>query len=147
MKDLKLTASSMGFIFNQLKEMAMSGKAYRLTVKEWREKRSIPQNALQHSIYGDISKFLIANGRPDWTPEYTKMALKSKFLGWDSVDVVDIETGEVTTREVERKTSALDVGESCHYTTQIIDWAEGIGCQIRIPVNSDYYKYLQESGY
>lgn len=107
-------------------------------------KRSLSQNALQHSIYGEISRYLISKGRTDWSADKVKLSLKSKFLGWDIEEVTDILTGEITSKEILRKSSDLDKGESYHYTTQIIEWAESIGCEIRIPVTSEYYRLREE---
>ena len=106
--------------------------------------RSLSQNALQHSIYGEISKYLISKGRSDCNAKWIKDMLKSKFLGWIEESFTDIVTGEKFTKEVMRKTSDLDSGEAYHYTTQIIDWAESIGCTIKIPANSVYMKLMDE---
>ncbi|MFK5949872.1 MAG: DUF5777 family beta-barrel protein [Methylococcales bacterium] len=57
---------------------------------------------------------------------------------------VDIETGVVSTHKELKKTSDLDVGESCDYTTKVLDWAQSIGCEIKIPVKCDYRNYLEK---
>jgi hypothetical protein len=107
-------------------------------------KRSISQNALSHSMYSEISRYLILKGRTDCSPAWIKKALKSKFLGWMSEVYVDIVTGEKTEREVLRHTSDLDSGEMCHYLTQCLAWACDIGCDIRIPANSVYMKLMEQ---
>lgn len=105
--------------------------------------RSLSQNALQHCIYAELSRYLIAKGRADCTAKWIKQMLKNKFLGWVSESFTDISTGEKFTKEVLRHTADLDKGEAGHYTTQIIEWAESIGCQIKIPANSEYMKFLE----
>lgn len=142
MNDFKLTQSRIGELVTQLTKLD-TGKTYRVSVKEWRESRSLSQNGLQHMIYGDISKYLIKNGRGEWTPEYVKMNLKSKFLGWEVARVVDVVTGEIAEKEVLRSTKDLDTGEAYHYTTQIIDWADSINCPIRVPQDCEYNKLTE----
>ncbi len=145
MDDLKLNKTSRGYVFSQLDNLVLdTNKTYRVSICEWREKRSLSQNAFQHVCYQEISKYLVSKGRTDWTPEVVKLNLKNKFLGWQTVDLVDVETGEVAQKDMIRSTAKLDVGESCHYTTQILAWASDIGCLIKVPENSDYFKYLQE---
>ncbi|AUR85310.1 recombinase [Vibrio phage 1.071.A._10N.286.46.A12] len=106
-------------------------------------RRSLPQNDYQHVLYSEISKHLILKGRNDWCPKFTKRNLKNKFLGWKKEIVVDIKTGEVTEVLELRSTKDLDKGEAMNYITQILDWAESIGCHIKVPEDSEYMKAMQ----
>lgn len=143
LKSFKLTVNSIGLFIQELWKLDLT-KAYRVTVVLWREKRSLSQNAFQHVIYDDISKYLISKGRKDWTPEYTKENMKNNFLGWEQKGFIDVSTGEITTSMVLKETSKLDVGESCDYTTKLLDFAQSIGCNIKIPVACDYRDYLNK---
>lgn len=138
MKDFLLTKDTLHVFFKMCAEIALEGGRYRVTIKKWREKRSLSQNALQHVIYSEVSKYLISRGRHDWDDKKVKENLKNKFLGWRDYEFVDIETGEVITKSVLTETSGLDKGESFNYTTQIIEWAESIGCEIKIPATCEY---------
>ena len=145
MNEFKLTLSSAVYVTSELINIARSSnKTYRVVVSEWREKRSISQNALQHVIYTEISDYLVSKGRKHCTPAWVKDALKNQFLGWESVEFTDLKTGEITRRDVLRSTKSLDVGESCHYTTQILDWAQSIGCNIKIPAKCEYRDMLNK---
>ena len=106
--------------------------------------RSLSQNALQHVMYGEISKYLISKGRQDCNPEWVKMMLKNSFLGWRSETFTDVKTGEKVQRDQLVKTSSLDKGEALEYTQNIINWARDIGLEIKIPENSDYMKHMRE---
>jgi len=86
----------------------------------------------------------MAKGRTDCTAKWIKQMLKNKFLGWRDESFTDISTGEKFTREVLRSTADLDKGDACHYTTQLLEWADSIGCQIKIPADSQYMKYMDE---
>ena len=106
-------------------------------------KRSLSQNAFQHVCYQEISKYLAAKGRNEWTPEFVKKNLKNKMLGWQTETFVDVKTGERRDIWTLKSSSKLDKGEAMNYITQILDWAESIGCHIRIPEDSEYMKLMQ----
>ena len=143
MKSFKLTANSIGLFIQELWKLDLT-KAYRVTVVLWREKRSLSQNAFQHVIYDDISKYLISKGRKDWDPKFTKKNMKNNFLGWELTEYTDVKTGEITTREELISTSGLDVGVACDYITKLLDFAQTIGCNIKIPAVCDYRDYLNK---
>ena len=143
MKDFCLTQSSIGQFIQLVYELMKEPKKYRVNIVLWREKRSISQNSLQHVIYSDISKYLISKGRIEWTEKKVKESLKSKFLGWEQREIIDVVTGEITVKEMLRESSKLDVGEAFHYTTQIIEWAESIGCGIKIPAKCEYREIME----
>lgn len=105
--------------------------------------RSLSQNAFQHVIYGEISKYLISKGRSDCSPAWVKAMLKNKYLGWGYQTFVDVETGEKTRREVLRSTSKLDKGEAMDFITNILQWAESIGCIVKVPEESEYMQLMR----
>lgn len=143
MKNFKLTANSIGLFIQELWKLDLT-KAYRVTVISWREKRSLSQNAFQHVIYDDISKYLISKGRTDWCPKFTKKNMKNNFLGWELTEYTDVKTGEITVREELISTSGLDVGVAGDYITKLLDFAQTIGCTIKIPAVCDYRDYLNK---
>ena len=143
-KDYKLTLSNLPDLIKAILPAVNEGKSLRVDIKIWKDKRSLNQNAFQHIIYQEISKHLISGGAYNWDAEKVKFELKNQFLGWEERERVDLITGEKSNVSVLRETAKLDKGDSYHYTTQIIDWAQSIGCTIKIPVSSDCYKYTQE---
>lgn len=144
MIELRISLSNIGYLITEItKLIQQTGKDYRVTIKEWKESRSLSQNNFQHVIYQDISKYLIANGRIDCDKDWVKLMLKNKFLGWDVTNITDIVTGEVTQKETIKETKKLDTGEAYHYTTQIIEWAESIGCRIKIPAKCEYRDLME----
>ena len=143
MKDFKLTVSSIGMLIAAIWKLDLVNKAYRVNVVLWREKRSLSQNAFQHVIYQEISKYLINNGRPDWCEKTVKRNMKNKYLGWVKEEFVDVITGEITIKEELKETSKLDVGDSFEYTTNLLAWCGGMGIYIKIPEQCEY-RELQE---
>jgi hypothetical protein len=144
MKDFCLTQGNIGYFVTEVYKLLTQPKKYRVNIVEWREKRSLSQNALQHVIYEVVSKYLISKGRIEWTESKVKESLKSKFLGWEEREIIDVVTGEVIVKEKLIETSKLDVGESFHYTTQIIEWSESIGCEIKIPAKCEYRELMEQ---
>ena len=146
MKDYKLELNSLGFFIAELTKMITTndGKAWRVTVKGWRESRSLSQNALQHVIYADLSRYLILKGRKEWTEKKAKFEMKSNFLGWENTECINVHTGEVIVKETLRSTSGLDVGDAFHYTTQVIEFARHVGCEIRIPAKCEYNDLIKQ---
>ncbi len=116
---------------------------WRIDYKPWRAARSLSQNAFQHVIYAEVSRYLISRGRTDCDEQWVKDMLKNKYLGWVDREFVDVVTGEVTKHECLRETSKLDVGEAVHYTDQILMWCADIGCEIKIPTMCDYRLYKE----
>ncbi len=141
MKNFKLTANSIGLFIAELWKLDLT-RAYRVTVVQWREKRSLSQNAFQHVIYKEISDYLVSKGRTDWTEKKTKFEMKNNFLGWEITKCTNVHTGEITTKETLIETSGLDVGTSGDYTTKLLDFAQSINCTIKIPSQCDYRDYL-----
>ena len=141
MKSFKLTANSIGLFIAELWKLDLT-KAYRVTVVQWREKRSLSQNAFQHVIYKEISDYLVSKGRTDWTEKKTKFEMKNNFLGWEVTKCTNVHTGEITTKEILIGTIGLDVGTSGDYTTKLLDFAQSINCTIKIPAQCDYRDYL-----
>jgi len=146
MKNFKLTANSIGLFIAELWKLDLT-KAWRVTIVQWREKRSNDQNSFQHVIYNEISAFLISKGRTDWCPKFTKRNMKNNFLGWEVTEYTDVKTGEITTREELISTSGLDVGVACDYITKLLDWAQSIGCTIKIPAQCEYRDYLDKQNH
>ena len=136
-KDLHKVSS---FVHDHFDE---SGNALKFKITKY-GKRSLSQNAFQHVIYQEISKYLISKGRSEWSPDFVKDNLKNKFLGWTLKEYIDVSDGSVSTREVLRKTSTLDKGESFNFTTAILEWSESIGCHIRIPDDCAYRQMMEE---
>ena len=144
MKDFKLNCNTLKTLAAEIGRLVVTGKSYRVSVVEWRDKRSLSQNSLQHSVYTELSKYLISKGRKDWTPKKVKFEMKNNFLGWEQTECTNIHTGEITIKETLKCTSGLDKGESYHYTTQVLDFAQSIGCTIRIPAKCDYRELMEQ---
>jgi len=145
MKDFKLTFSSLGWLITELtKLLKNNNKPYRVNVVEWREKRSLSQNAIFHAWVAELSKYLISKGRKDATEEFCKELLKHTFLGYEEVERVNALTGERTIISSLKHTSKLDVGDMTYFMVQCYSWCIDIGLMLPIPEGSEYYKLMNE---
>lgn len=122
----------------QLRERIEAGREYRLRLEPYREKRTLSQNATAHMWYAEISRYLVARGRADCTPEFMKRALKATFLGFEEETYLEVITGERTKRQVLRKTSRLKTGEMFDFMTRVQAWALEIGCVVTAPIDSEF---------
>ncbi|MBC9130702.1 recombination protein NinB [Frischella sp. Ac13] len=145
MDDLCLHSSNIKSIFSTLIELVKSEKRYRLTIKIWKDKRTIDQNSLSHMWYTDIAKQ--ANQRlktNSYTMDSVKHDLKEMFLGYEEIEHKNVITGEMTKKLELIKTSDLDIGEMHFFLQQVESWSYQNGFKLRIPNNSEYRKLQLE---
>lgn len=146
MSEFCLHKSTLSQVTKQLFELISTGKRYRLKVSEWRDKRSIPQNAIQHMWYAELSAYLIKRGKAFASPEWVKSAMKHTYLGYEDSEMVDVVTGEKTVVSTLRHTSDLDTGDMHFYLTQVEGWAMNVGCSLTVPNDSEYQKLKKIQG-
>ncbi|MCA6998193.1 YbcN family protein [Dickeya solani] len=140
---IRLHQSNFHAVGQQISELLAGGDCYRLTLKPWREKRSIPQNATLHMWFGEISEYLIQSGRADATPEWVKRNLKKTYLGCTEVTYTDFVTGEKTTTWEPRHTAELDTGEMHFFMTQVEAWCAQFGLALTVPIGCEYQQLKQ----
>lgn len=144
MDDFCLHTSTFKQLGATLQILITSGKKYRVTVCEWREKRSLNQNALSHMWYGEISTYLIKSGRTDATPAWVKRNLKKTYLGCEEVEYTDFATGEKVKMWEPRHTSKLDTGDMHFFLSQVEMWAAEFGLALTIPNGCEYSNLKQK---
>ncbi|HBE9089600.1 hypothetical protein [Serratia fonticola] len=144
MQDFCLHKSTLGQFTKQLFELISSGKRYRVKISEWRNKRSLSQNALSHVWYAEISKYLIKHGRAHCTEKWVKKNLKSTFLGCEEVEYTNFRTGEKTISYEPRHTSDLDTGDMHYFMTQVEEWAGQFGLILSNPADGEYNQLKQK---
>ncbi len=135
---IKLHLGNFSVIGQQLRPYLENGQCYRLQLKPWREKRSIPQNSTLHMWFGEISEYLIRSGRTDATPDWVKRNLKKTYLGCVEVTYTDFITGTRETTWEPHHTSDLDTGEMHHFMTQVEAWCAQFGLSLTIPFGCEY---------
>lgn len=135
---IKLYKGNYYVIAKQIQHLLENGQSYRLTIKPWRNTRSLSQNALSHMWYAEISDFLIRRGKAFASPEWVKDAMKHAYLGYENRGAVDVITGAKTTICTLRHTSGLDTGEMHDFMRKVEGCALNIGCHLTIPQDSEF---------
>ena len=135
---IKLHRGNFAAIGQQIQPLLDAGQCFRLQVKPWREKRSLPQNALFHLWMGEIREYLIKSGRTDATPEWVKRNLKNTYLGCEEVTYTDFITGAKETSWEPRHTSLLDTGEMHIFMCKVEAWCAQFGLALTIPSGCEF---------
>ncbi|HCI6421250.1 TPA: recombination protein NinB [Klebsiella quasipneumoniae subsp. similipneumoniae] len=141
---VKLSLSNVFGIFSRLQSLLAGDAEYRLIIKEWRETRSLSQNATLHMWFGEISAYLIKRGKSFASPEWVKEALKHTYLGYEMTVRTDVITGEQVEIKTLRSTSSLDTGDMHIFMNKVEAWAAMIGCLVTIPADSEYQQLREQ---
>ena len=137
-KELKLNLTSLAFIVGELTKMISGNdKSWRLTIVEWREKRSLSQNSLYWKWLAEIDKqnpLKVVNseysGAELWHSVFKKFYCPERIITDGKTEMVIVST------------KLLDVGEMHHYLTHIEHWAMNRGFKLTIPINSEYQELI-----
>jgi len=137
-KEFKLTLSTLGWCISELtKVLQSSNKVYRLTIKEWRETRSLSQNSMYWAWLGEINK-------------QAPLQCESKISGsemWHEVFKhyycpMKVIANKKAALNI-KSTKMLDVGEMTFYLNKIEQWCIDRGVRLTIPVDSEYMKLME----
>ncbi|KLU14710.1 MULTISPECIES: YbcN family protein [Xenorhabdus] len=141
--DFLFHESTKELAWKHLKEVLATNQPHRITIKPWKNTRTLSQNATLHMWFGEISYFLKSNGAK-FSPDEVKEMMKHTFLGYEVVERIDARTQEVERVRTLRQTSRLDTGEMFRFMERVEQWAVGIGCFVTVPDDSEYMKLKQE---
>ena len=137
--ELKLNLSSLGFVVGELTKLIAGDKSYRLSIKEWREKRSISQNSTYWMWLAEIDKqnpLKLVNssnsGAELWHEVFKKFYCPESIITDGKAEMVIVST------------KLLDVAQMHHYLTQIEHWAMNRGFKLTIPIDSEYMKLIEQ---
>ena len=111
--------------------------------KEYKNPRSLSQNALLHVWFDDIAKAMKQKGftyemngnQIHMSKDDVKLMLKHKFLG-----VKDIVRGKLVIPDQLVSTSSLDKGEMMSFLSEVYNWSFDRGIQLKTPEDSEYMK-------
>ncbi|MGA9606539.1 MAG: recombination protein NinB [Rouxiella badensis] len=131
MDDFCLHETTKAQLWPVLKELVATGKRYRVSIVEWREKRTLSQNSLMWKWNEEIAKQVSKTGKGKFTSEELHEYLKEIYCPAKPITVF----GE--TRYV-KSTKLLDTGEMTRYLEQVDAWAHRLGMRLTIPAHSEY---------
>ena len=139
MDDFCLHETTKAQLWPVLKELVASGKRYRVSIKEWHDKRSVSQNALLWKWYGEIAGQLVKTGKGTFTGEQLHEYLKEIYCPAKAITVMS------ETRYV-KSTKQLDTGEMTIYLEQVDAWAHQRGFRLTIPARCEYQQLRTQQG-
>lgn len=137
MKDFLLTKDTLHVFFKLCAEIALEGGRYRVTIKKWREKRSVDQNSLYWKWLTEIANTTEVGGSY-YDSETWHCYFKRYFC---PVKVVNLPVGQTS----ERSTKRLDVGEMHFYLNKIEQWAIDKMIVLPMPDDNEYQKLKDKS--
>lgn len=139
MKEFKLSMGSLGWVITELTRLLQStGKTYRLSIVEWREKRSLSQNALMWVWLSEINKQKpLKTGSENIKGEDLWHEVFKKYY----CPVKSISDGNASLQV--KSTKLLDVGEMTYYLNKIEQFCIDRGIILTIPETSEYYQLMQ----
>ena len=138
MQEFKLNLNNLGAVISQLTTLLQStNKDYRLTVKQWKESRSLSQNALYWKWLTDIDKQapLQCNSKISGSEMWHEV-FKSYFC---PAKTIKNDKAEMSMKS----TKSLDVGEMTFYLNKIENWCFDRGIKLSIPIDSEYAKLME----
>ena len=105
--------------------------------------RSVSQNRLFWMWMAQLSKYLIAGGRTDSSPDFCHDLMCNTFLGCENKIITNAITGIKTEVTNIIGTSKLKKGDFTHFLDQIYSKCLEWGLVLTIPVDSEF-KYLMD---
>ena len=137
MKDFKLCASNIASLAVEIGRMVATGKSWRVSIVEWREKRSLSSNNLYWMWLAEIDKqnpLTLVNSSYKGA-ELWHEVFKKYYCPPSIISNGDMEMEVVSTK-------MLDVAQMHHYLAQIEVWAMNRGFKLTIPINSEYQELI-----
>ena len=137
MKGFKLNTASLAALAAEVGRLVFTGKSYRVTIVEWREKRSLSQNSMMWMWLAEIDKqnpLTVVNsensGAELWHEVFKKFWCPESIITDGKTEMVIVST------------KLLDVAQMHHYLAQIEVWAMNRGFKLTIPINSEYQQLI-----
>ncbi|ATM78803.1 hypothetical protein CRN79_24545 [Serratia fonticola] len=136
MDDFCLHETTKAQLWPVLKDMLATGKRYRVSIVEWKEKRSLSQNSLMWKWNGEVASQLTRTGKGKFNQDDVHEHLKDLYCPPKPITIL----GE--TRYV-KSTKLLDTGEMTRYLEQIDMWAHQRGLRLTIPARCEYRQLME----
>lgn len=126
-------SSNVDIVCQRLKEelLKANGKKLSLEIKQWRDKRSIPQNQTMWMWNTEIANHIKKKTAQDFDKEDIHELLKQLFC-----PVTEITIGSTTVSV--RSTKRLKKNQMHRYLEQVDAWAAEKGIMLTIPYGSQY---------
>lgn len=128
----KLHKTNIGGLVDLLTGILASGKCYRVNLKQWRDKRSLPQNNLMWMWNYDVAEAVSRHSTENHSDEELHEFFKELYCPPKPVTVFGV-------TKMVKSTKLLDSEEMTFYLRRIEVWCAERGIKLRIPANSEYH--------
>ena len=131
MKEFRLSFETLGELITLLTESLKSGKVFRVSITEWRERRSLDQNSLYWKWLKEI-----AEQKPLYSGDYTGAELWHEVFKkyYCPEKVISSDKAQMKVKS----TKLLDVGEMHFYLNKIESFCLNGHVKLTIPDNCQY---------
>lgn len=119
----------------EIERLLTEGKVVSVEVKEWKDTRSLSQNALYWKWLGEMSQQILERTEESHDTDTLHEYFKLKFCPQKEVTL-----GKATIAI--RSTKRLDKGEMNHYMAQIEQWAVNARFKLTVPIESEYRELI-----
>jgi len=130
--DFCLTKDTLNVFWELCCDLAKTNKRYRVSIREWRDKRSIPQNDTYWGWLTEIAEQQEVGGsyydNETWHEYFKKH--------WCPIKIIPLPVGQSSIKS----TKLLDIGEMHFYMSRIERWAMDKLIALTIPEKSEYRK-------
>jgi hypothetical protein len=131
-KDFCLCKDTLSQFIDIVSKIALEGGRYRVTIKKWREKRSIDQNNLMWMWLAEIGK-CVPVGETYFSDKIWHEYFKKYYC---PVKIIALPVGQTS----KKSTTLLDVGEMHFYLNKIEQWAIDKMLVLPMPDDNEYSK-------
>ena len=135
-KSIKFTGSNTQAVIDAMQELHKFSGELEVTIKPFKRKRSLSQNALYRQFMTEISEQVSFNDQkhaPEvWAEYFKKYFCPVKYIAMPAGDDAQV-----------KSTTYLDKGEMCFYLNKIEMWAMDKNVYLTVPDNCEY-RQLQE---
>lgn len=146
-QDYRLHKSNLKQFAQLIYDLTQTDKSYRVSFKEWRDKRSQSQNQTVHMWFGEMAAYLTANG---WhSAVHNSQGKKVGEIPFSAEDCKDFFVGHFAGHNEDGtrlSTAKMDKGELNHLMNQIHEWCVNRNVPLTIPEDSEYMRIKQEMG-
>lgn len=126
----KLAADGLRQAANEVKR---DGKPKEVLIRDWEPSRTDPQRCTLWMWHGEVASELSVRTGKRWSKDDVhEVIFIPRFMPAHEAELVDPETGEVTTRR--KRTSEATKGEISEAMTAYLAWIYDMGMSVTVPV-------------
>ena len=137
MKDFRLSINNLGYFVQEITKLLQTKKEYRVSIKEWRDIRTLSQNSMYWFWLYEISQQYPL----ECDTEHNSSDLWHEVFKNYYCPVKQITNNNANLNV--KSTKLLDIGEMTHYLNKIETFCIDRNIKLTIPDDSQYHKLME----